>query len=99
MPKALGEFGKSKNSATAHKVMTIIDAARLPMTIQGIWKLTHQDFDNRNQLIEILGNLTVAEKIQAVGGNGYLPIKKVREEGVNGAVDWTLLTDEERDLI
>jgi len=99
MPKALGEFGKSRNSATAHKVMTIIDSTKMPITIQGIWKLVHQDFDNRNQLIEILGNLTVAEKIQAVGGNGYLPIKKVREEGVAGAVDWNLLTDEERDSI
>ena len=98
MPKALGEFGKAKNSAITHKVMTAIDATVMPMTIQNIWKLVHQDLDNRNQLIEILGGLQVADKIQAAG-KGYLPKKKVREEGIEGAVDWTLLTNEERNLL
>lgn len=99
MPKALGEFGRSRSSAITHKIMELIDAAKTPISFQSIWKVLHQDFDNRNQLIEILGNLQVAEKIQAVDGNGYLPIKKVRTEGITGAVDWNLLTPEERDLI
>jgi len=99
MPKALGEFGKAKNSGVTHKVMAAIDKTDLPITVQGIWKVVHTDLDNRNQLLEILSNLQVAEKIQPVGGAGYLPIKKVREEGVEGAVDWTLLTNEERNLV
>jgi len=98
MPKALGEFGKSKNSAVTHKIMTAIDSAKLPLTVQAIWKLVHQDLDSRETMISILGNLTVADKIQAVDGNGYLPKKKVREEGIPGAVDWNLLTKEERDM-
>ena len=98
MPKALGEFGKAKNSAITHKVMSALDNSRLPMTVQAIWKLVHQDLDNRNQLLEILGNLHVADKIQAVE-QGYLPKKKIREEGKEGTVDWTLLTEEERGLI
>lgn len=98
MPKALGEFGKAKNSAVTHKVMLAIDNTELPISFRHIWQLVHNDLDSRNALIEILGNLQVAEKIQAVE-NGYLPIKKVREQGVNGTVDWNLLTDEERDLI
>lgn len=97
MPKALGEFGKARNSEVTHKVMTVIDNAREPLTLQAIWKELHQDFDNRNALIEILGNLQVAEKIQAVTG-GYLPIKQVRSEGITGAVNWNILTKEERDL-
>ena len=98
MPKALGEFGKARNSAITHKVMIAIDSAKLPISFQAIWKAVHQDLDSRDQLIQILGGLQVAEKIQAVG-TGFLPIKKVREEEKNGTVDWNLLTDEERNLI
>lgn len=97
MPKALGEFGKSKHSAVTHKVMTALDNAHAPMELKHIWKAVHQDLDNRNQLIEILGNLVVAEKIQSVNG-GYLPLKAIREDGLAGAVNWNLLTQEERDL-
>lgn len=98
MPKALGEFGKAKNAAVSHKVMEVIDKSKLPITLQQIWKATHQDLDNRNQLIEILGNLQVADKIQVVQG-AYLPIRAVREEGIRGAVNWDLLTPEERGLV
>lgn len=97
MPKALGEFGKARSSAITHKVMMAIDATDMPISVQGIWKQVHQDLDNRNQLIEILGNLQLAEKVQAVEA-GFLPKKKVQEEEVSGTVDWTLLTDEERKL-
>jgi len=97
MPKALGEFGKARNSDITHKVMTVIDGTGEPLSLQAIWKVVHNDLENRNQLCEILGNLQVAEKIQTVAG-GYLPLKKVREEGVAGAVDWDLLTNEERDV-
>jgi len=98
MPKALGEFGKSKHSAISNKVMDIVSASGLPMKFKGIWKLVHQDLDNRQQLVEIVNNLQVAEKIQSVGADGYLPIKKARDNGVAGAIDWNILTKEEREL-
>lgn len=98
MPKALGEFGKAKNSEVAHKIMQLLDAADTPLTIQFMWKHVHTDLERRDQMIEILGNLTVAEKIQ-VTGSGYLPIRRKRAAGVEGAVDWNLLTDTERDLL
>lgn len=99
MPKALGEFGKARNSAVTHKVMSIIDATELPVTVQDIWKIVHQDFDRREQLMEIIGNLGVADKIQTIKGGGYLPKKALREEGLEGAVDWDLLTKDERDMV
>lgn len=98
MPKALGEFGKSANSDNVHKVMNIIYNQDEPIGLKGIWKLTYQDFNNRNQLMEILNNLQVAEKIQAVEA-GFLPIRKVRGEGIAGAVNWNLLTKLERDML
>lgn len=99
MPKALGEFGRSRNSAIVHKVMTIIDKSKLPISLQGIWRLVHQDLDKLVNLQDIIGSLQVADKIQVIDGGGYLPKKQVREKGISGAVDWDLLTKEERDMI
>lgn len=102
MPKALGEFGKAKHSETTHKIMTIIEHSDMPVTFQAIWKEIHMDLDNRNQLAEIIGSLQIAEKIQSVTADkiqGYLPIKAIRKEGISGAIDWEVLTKEERGMI
>ena len=99
MPKALGEFGKAHNSAEVHKIMSCLEASDLPMSFHDLWKVTYQDFARREQLMEVLGNLTAAERIQSVEGGLFLPRKKVRDEGVSGAVDWSLLTKEERGLL
>jgi len=98
MPKALGEFGRGKNSEVTHKVLQLLDSAHVPQSIQAIWKHVHQDLEKRDQLIEILGNLTMADKIQTVE-HGYLPKKAVRSKGIEGAVDWNLLSQNERDLL
>lgn len=100
MPKALGEFGKAKHAGIAHKVVAALDCTHKALDVQSIWKLVHTDLDNRNQLVEIINNLLVAEKIQVVKGGGYLPVRKVREEGLLGAVNWErYLTESERNLI
>lgn len=98
MPKALGEFGKGRNSEVTHKVMQLLDTTDKALSLREIWRHVHQDLEKRDQLIELLGNLALAEKIQMVE-QGYLPIKAVRESGLAGTVDWTLLTPEERDLL
>lgn len=101
MPKALGEFGKARNSDIIHKVVAVIESKTTPSTFQDIWKVVFNDLDNRNQLVEIISSLQVAEKIQPVAGDrpGYLPIKKVREEAVSGSLDWSILRDDERGLM
>jgi len=99
MPKALGEFGKSKTSEVAQKLMAALDFTHKPMSFKSLWKVVVADLDNRNQLVEIIANLQLAEKIQVVDGAGYLPMRKVKSEGVAGAIDWSLLTTEERDMV
>jgi hypothetical protein len=98
MPKALGEFGKARNSDVSNKIMQMLDSTLEPLSIQTLWKGVHQDLERREQLAEILGNLMIAEKIQTVKG-GYLPIRKVRNKEVNGTIDWNLLTQAEIDLL
>jgi len=75
-----------------------MDTAKEPVTLHTIWKHIHTDLERREQVIEILGNLSMANKIQAVKG-GYLPVRKVMAAGVKGAIDWNILTENERNLI
>ena len=99
MPKALGEFGRARNSGVTHKVMSAVDSTLLPISFQTIWKLVHTDLETRIQLADILSNLIAAEKIQVVEtGEGYLPIKKVTNSAIDGTVNWNLLTNAERKL-
>lgn len=95
MPKALGEFGKGKHSGVAHKVLMLLDGAHKPVPFKDMWRHVHTDLDNRNQLVDIIQNLLIADKLQHVEGN-YLPIKKPMNEKLSEALDWSLLRDTER---
>ncbi len=100
MPKALGEFGKARHSDVTHKVMAALDSAREPIPFQQLWRLVHTDLDSRNQLVEIICNLQVADKIQLIKregmGDGYLPKKKIFNDLQDGLIDLNLLTKNER---
>lgn len=98
MPKALGEFGRAKSSTAAHRVMDIINNTKLPIATKDIWGKVYQDFEGLKQLIDVLTNLQVATKIQAAG-DGWLPVRKIRGEGISGAVDWSILTKDERGFV
>lgn len=98
MPKALGEFGRARNSAATHKLMEILDNAKAPVPVTQMWKLLHQDFESRSQLHEILGDLVVADKIQNLQ-NGFLPKKKVLDNSLKTAINWELLTPSERAIL
>lgn len=95
MPSALGEFGKSRNSDVTHKIMKLIEATSKPLEAREIWGQVYSDLEKREQLFEILGNLTMACKVQVVN-HGYLPVKKVDDNTNTDTLDWSLLTKEER---
>lgn len=103
MPKALGEFGKGRHSDITHKVLQLLDSVMSsdspkPVTFQAIWKHVHQDLEKRDQLQEIITNLIMADKLQAVD-MGFLPVKEKKTKGVDGAVDWSLLSEVEIDFL
>lgn len=95
MSAALGEFGKGKNSDITHKVLRFIDDAIAPCMFKDIWKQVYSDLERREQLMEILGNLLVADRIQSVE-HGYLAKKQARFCEEDSTVDWSLLTEDER---
>jgi len=98
MPKALGEFGKARNSDVAHKVISLLEAAYEPVTLKSIWKNVHNDLEDIGVLKDLLANLTIADKVISTKG-GFLPKRKVLEELSTDFVDFTLLTKEERIFI
>lgn len=69
MSKALGEFGKSRNSEIANKIMQHLYAAHRPVTIKQIYKLIANDIAKYGELTDLIENLTRAEKIQFIGGD------------------------------
>lgn len=95
MPKALGEFGKARNSDVAHKVMMTLDGITKPMVMKDLWKAVHNDLESIGHLAEILKNLQHADKIIVANG-GFLPKRKVLIEADSDTVDFSILTDEER---
>ena len=100
MPKALGEFGKAKHSDISHKIMQIIDAsAPTGLLLKDIWIHVAQDLDSIPELAKLLQNLLAAGKIQNVHGYGFLPMKKLLIEHSSDTVDYSLLTEEERNTI
>jgi hypothetical protein len=73
MPKALGEFGKARNSDVSAKILNLLDHAEKPLDIlKEIWPQVHRDLESTRQLAEIMGAMKAAGKIQQVG-SGFLP--------------------------
>jgi len=98
MPKALGEFGKAKNSDIAHKVLSYLEGKQTLATKKEIWMQVHNDLDNLNQLNDLLTALLLADKVISIKG-GYLAKRKRLEEVSSKYVDFSLLTQEEREFI
>lgn len=103
MPKALGAFGRAKNSDINQKVLSIIQTAQRPLTLKDIWKQVASDLQSTPELGKILQGLVLAEKIQSTS-IGFLPnygassLEKLEELGdkVGEYVDYSrYLTPEE----
>ena len=78
MPKALGEFGKSKHSDVANKIVDVIEKHGLPMPAGKIWPYVQPDLEKMQQMVEILQSLCMAGKLQGTQ-QGYLPVKKAKK--------------------
>jgi hypothetical protein len=97
MPQALGEFGKSKNSDVANKIVDIIYNTKKPLSAIEIWGKVHKDLEKMSMLLDILNGLNVAKRIQHVKDKGWLPLRAKKTQAQY--VDYTLLTNEERGMI
>lgn len=98
MPKALGEFGSSKHSQVAGKIMSHLHSVHLPQSPTQLWKVVSRDLGKMAELVEILQNLKQADKIQAVrvaNKDGYLPKHGNKKDWPENTLDTDWLTDKE----
>lgn len=77
MPKALGEFGKSRNSEATQAIMSRLYDANKALGIPELWTIVSRDLDKKDQLMDILSGLQTSGKIQFVKeANGFLPLRR-----------------------
>jgi hypothetical protein len=93
MPKALGEFGKSRNSDITHKVLTFIEAHD-GVRLKDLMKLVSADLEKPSDIGDIIRKLSASDKIQTVEGL-FLPMRKVGIKDKTGMIDLRYLTAEE----
>ena len=98
MPRALGEFGMSRDSEIVNKIIQILSHYNQPVGARRLYKELANDVDNYNKLVDILQGMQQAEKIKSIhiGGNqGYVPNVGKRETWKEELIDMDFLTAEE----
>lgn len=98
MPKALGEFGKSRYSDISNTILDILNTTKSPLTSNDIYKKVSQDIGKMAELIEVIKNLQHADKIQLVtvrGRTGYMPNNVATKEWDKSLVKDNWLINEE----
>ena len=102
MPKALGEFGKSKSSDVSHKIVSLVESntdSGKVTSFKEILKAIHQDIERASDLSLLVQKLCAADKIQAVeGGMGFLAKRRVIEQIDSSLLDYSILTEEEKGM-
>lgn len=98
MPKALGEFGKAKHSDVSHKIVSLIEREYQIVSFKEIWKHVSNDLEKMQDLTTLLQNLVAADKLQNIPGKGFLANRRIVDESIDGLVDYSLLTAEERKM-
>lgn len=102
MPKALGEFGKSRNSDISHKVVELINARSIEGLVEfkAIYKEVSRDVEKPADLVTLLQGLVAADRIMQIshpdtGKTGFLPKRKIIEQVDSSLLDFSILTEEE----
>jgi len=93
MPKALGEFGKSKNSDVTHKILEFI-SSQDGVRLKDILKTVSSDLEKPSDIGDIIRKLSASDKIQNIDGL-FLPMRKKGIEDKTGMIDLRYLTAEE----
>jgi hypothetical protein len=97
MPKALGEFGRGRYSATINKIIEVLKSKDEPMNTQAVWKEVRRDLNKITELVDILNGMVSGGSIFHITGKGYMiAAQKAREYEF---VNWDLLTTEEKGML
>lgn len=69
MSKAMGEFGKNRDSEAAHNIMTALydaaaELAPRALTTEELWKVVRRDLNKREQMMDVISGLAHAGKLK-----------------------------------
>lgn len=96
MPRALGEFGKSKDADVSGKIIRFLEiSGTKPQSWQDIYKQVQTDVQQVDVLHKMLEGLVQAGKVQMVRGERgqvYLPVRKALSNQ-ELYVQWSLLRE------
>lgn len=98
MPKAFGEYGKSRHSDVTAKIISVLNAADAPVTMQTLWQQCQSDLENAAELQKLIQGLVMANKVQFIhkaGASpiaGYLPVRTALKQELL-YVDYNLLSE------
>ncbi len=98
MSKALGEFGASKNSAAANKILTYLATVRKPANVNDIWRQLRRDIAKLPELIEIIQGLHKTGMIairEILGVKGYMLNHEEQWEWPADCTNLSWLTEQE----
>lgn len=101
MPKALGEFGKSKYSEVSNNILDILHKSTRPYAINELYKKVGKDLTKITELSDIMKSLVYTEKVQIItiaGKQGYMPLQIAAKEWPAELLDESFLTNEERNV-
>lgn len=99
MPKALGEFGKAKNSGVVATILSYLISNPGPKDMKEIWKVVARDLTKYSDLTDIMSGLIRAEKVQILRigkKSGYVPLHVETREWDPELVNTEYLTLEEQ---
>lgn len=98
MPKALGEFGRSKYSDISNIICDALSRTNHPLSHNDLWKLVAKDLAKTSELADILKGLMAAQKVQVMtiaGKQGYMPMMIVHKEWAQDLLLEDYLSDQE----
>ena len=101
MPKAIGEFGKNKNSELANKIMQLLLRSDMPVTQKNLFRAVSSDGSLR-EIIDCISTLEQANKIgSSKNDNGEFVFYPVREAGnkTRKYVEYDRLSPEEQEKV
>jgi hypothetical protein len=93
MDKALGEYGKSRNSEVIQTIMAALYSAKEPMKMGELFKLVRRDLNRQDELPGIMNDLVSAGKVQYIKEtSAFAPLQKA-PNGSARYVDFSLLKE------
>jgi len=98
MPKALGEFGKSRYAEASNELLQWLDKQTKPVTGSECYRVISRTVTKMSELQDIIANLKAADKIQTVNiGNkvGFMTKHAETKEWRKDLIDEEWLTEEE----